>query len=107
MADYYSVISRAVAALELNNFEERRAIYDRARAAQLQQLGPCNKANFDRERSMLEDAITRVEAKATNNRIIGYAPQNARVRPAGATRLTPVRPVRFWLKSVLRRLWRD
>ena len=31
MADYYSVISQAVAALEMNTFEDRRAIYNRAR----------------------------------------------------------------------------
>jgi hypothetical protein len=39
-----------------------RAIYNRARAAQSEQLGkpPFNKADLDRERSMLEDAISRV-----------------------------------------------
>ena len=71
MADYYSLISRAVAALEINGFEERRAIYNRARAAQSYQLGkpPFNKADFDRERSMLEVAISRVETEATTKRI--------------------------------------
>jgi hypothetical protein len=46
MADYYSVISRAVAALETNTFEDRRAVYNRARAMQSDQLGkrPFNKA---------------------------------------------------------------
>jgi hypothetical protein len=39
MADYYSVIGRAVAALEIDTFEDRRAIYNRARATQAQQLG--------------------------------------------------------------------
>jgi len=38
MADYYPLISRAVAALEKNNGENRRALYDRARAALLAQL---------------------------------------------------------------------
>jgi hypothetical protein len=68
MADYYSLISRAVAALETNTFEARRAIYNRVRAVQSYQLGkrPFNKADFDRERSMLEDAISRVEIEATN-----------------------------------------
>jgi hypothetical protein len=62
MADYYSVISRVVAALETNTFEDRRAIYNRARAVQSYQLGkrPFNKKDFNRERLMLEDAINRV-----------------------------------------------
>jgi hypothetical protein len=64
MADYYSVISRAVAALEINTFEDRRAIYNRARAVQAY----FNKADFDRERSMLEDAISRVGTEATTKR---------------------------------------
>src|SRR5262249_50940329 len=38
MADYYPLISRAVAALEKNNGENRRALYERARAALLAQL---------------------------------------------------------------------
>ena len=38
MADYYPLISRAVAALEKNSGENRRAIYERARAALLAQL---------------------------------------------------------------------
>ena len=56
MAEYYSVIRRAVAVLEINTLEDRRAIYNRARAVQEFQLGkrPFNKANYDRERSMLE-----------------------------------------------------
>ena len=71
MANYCSVISRSVAALEINTFEERRAIYNRARALQSYQLGkrPFNKADFDRERSMLEDAISRVEIEATTEGI--------------------------------------
>jgi hypothetical protein len=66
-------------ALEANPFDDRRAIYNRARAAQLKQLG-----NW-------------VEAQAANNRIITYAFSNASAHSGGA-------PVRSWLKSVLR-LW--
>jgi hypothetical protein len=52
-------------------FEERRAIYNRARSAQSYQLGkrPFNKKDFDRERSILEDAISRVEIEATTKPI--------------------------------------
>jgi hypothetical protein len=111
MADYYSVISQAVAALEINTFEDRRAIYNRARAMQSYQLGkrPFSKAEFDRERSMLEDAISRVETEATTKRITTEAPPSAPVQPSdiGPTPITPLPPTRSWLKSVLRRLWRN
>ena len=72
MTDYYPVLLRAVAALEINTFEGRRAIYNRARAVQSYQLGkrPFNKADFDRERLMLEDAISRVEADTANKQKI-------------------------------------
>ena len=73
--EYYSVIHRAVGALGISTFEDRRAIYNRARALQECELGkrPFNKAHYDRERSILEGAISRVEAEATNKRIITYA----------------------------------
>ena len=105
MADYYSLISRAVAALEINGFEERRAIYNRARAAQSYQLGkpPFNKADFDRERSMLEVAISRVETEATTKRI---ATSSCSLSDRLLRQAPPTQP-RSWLKSVLRRLWRD
>ncbi len=111
MADYYSVISRAVAALETNTFEDRRAIYNRARAVQSYQLGkrPYKKTDFDRERSTLEDAISRVETEATTKQITTEASPGAPVQPSdiGPTPMTPLPPVRSWFKSVLRYLWRD
>ena len=111
MADYYSVISRAVAALEINTFEDRRAIYNRARAAQSEQLGkrPFNKTDFDRERSMLEDAISQVEIEATTKEITTEASPGAPVQPSNiaSTPMSPVPSVRSWFQSVLRRLWRD
>ena len=111
MADYYSVIRRAVAALEINTLEDRRAIYNRARAVQSYQIGkrPFNKADLDRERSMLEDAISRVETEATTKRIATEASPSAPVQPSdiGLTPMRPLPPVRSWLKSLLRRLWRE
>ena len=110
MTDYYPVILRAVAALETNTFEDRRAIYNRARAVQAQQLGkrPFNKTDFDRERSMLEDAISRVEIEATTKRIAAEASPSAPAGPSDIvpTPMTPLPPARSWLKRVLYRLWR-
>ena len=111
MVDYYSLISRAVAALETNTFEDRRAVYNRARAMQSYQLRkrPFNKTDFDRERLMLEDTIGRVETEATGKSITTEASPSAPVQPSdiGPTAMTPLPPIRSWLKSVLRRLWRD
>ena len=106
--EYYRLISRAVAALEINTFEERCAIYNRARSIQSYQLGkpPFNKADLDRERSMLEDAISRVETEATTKGIAtsSCSLSDRLLRPAPPS--APKQP-RSWLKSVLRHLCRD
>jgi len=63
MADYYPVISRAIAALDNKSSEARRAVYDRARAALANQLQKVNPPfAFEHERLALEDAINKVEA---------------------------------------------
>jgi hypothetical protein len=83
MTDYYPVLLRAVAALEANTFEGRRAIYNHARTALIDQLDkrPFVKKDFDRERSMLEDAISRVEAETANKQIIIVPPARAHSVP--------------------------
>jgi hypothetical protein len=81
LTDYYPVILRAVAALETNTFEARRAIYSRARAAQLDKR-PFVKKDFDRERLILEDAISRVEIETTTKRIATGPSPGAPVRPS-------------------------
>jgi hypothetical protein len=106
MPDYYSLISRAVAALETSTFEDRRAIYNHARAVQSYQLGkrPFNKKDFDRERSLLEDAVSRVETEATSKRITNteVSPNTpAQTSDIGPTPMTPLPSVRSWLKRVL------
>jgi len=59
MADYYPLIARAVAGLEKNTGENRRALYERARAAlltQLRSLTPAlNESDITRERLALEE----------------------------------------------------
>jgi hypothetical protein len=64
---YYSLIARAVAGLDKRTPDSRRALYDRARAAQAAQLSEFDQApaEFDitRERQKLELAIRMVEAE--------------------------------------------
>ena len=68
MADYYPLISRAVAGLDKNNGENRRALYERARAALIAQLRGVTPAlpenDITRERLALEESIRKVEAEA-------------------------------------------
>jgi len=68
MAEYYPLIARAVAGLDKNTGENRRALYERARAALVNQLRgvdpPLDEADITRERLGLEDAIRRLEAEA-------------------------------------------
>jgi hypothetical protein len=66
MADYYPLISRAVAGLERNTGENRRSLYERARNALLDQLRsvtpPLSETDITRERLALEEAIRKVES---------------------------------------------
>ena len=62
MADYYPLISRAIAALDNKSSEARRAVYDRARAALANQFQNDPPFAFEHERLALEDAINKVEA---------------------------------------------
>ncbi len=68
MADYQPLISRAVAGLDQNTGENRRVLYERARAALLNQLRsvdpPLDEAEIARERMALDEAIGKVEAEA-------------------------------------------
>ena len=68
MADYYPLIARAVGGLDDNTGENRRALYERARAALVNQLRgvdpPLDEEEITRERLALEDAIRRIETDA-------------------------------------------
>ena len=85
MADYYPLISRAVGALEKNTGENRRAIYDRARAALLAQLRgvtpPLDESDITRERLALEESIRKVEAESARQFV-----EAARQMPAAKVR---------------------
>jgi len=68
MADYYPLVQRAVAGLANSNGEIRRALYERARTALVNQLRsadpPLDESEITRERLALEEAIRKVEAEA-------------------------------------------
>jgi lipoprotein-anchoring transpeptidase ErfK/SrfK len=65
MADYYSVLSSAVAKLETNVESARRALYDRARKAVMARMHamnpPVSEDDVNAELAALEAAIARVE----------------------------------------------
>jgi hypothetical protein len=91
MADYYPLISRAVAGLEKNNGENRRALYERARAALLAQLRgvtpALNESDITRERLALEESIRKVEAESARQFV-----EQPRQAPAPRIRPTEARP---------------
>jgi hypothetical protein len=96
MADYYPLISRAVAGLEKNNGENRRALYERARAALLAQLRgvtpALNESDITRERLALEESIRKVEAEAARQFVEpSRQPPPPKIRPA-----EPRREERRW-----------
>lgn len=66
MADFYPILSRAVAGLSDNTPEARRALYDRAKTALVSQLRgldpPLGEAEIMRERLALDEAVARIEA---------------------------------------------
>jgi hypothetical protein len=68
MADYYPLIARAVGGLDKNTGENRRALYERARNAlvnQLRSVEPAlDESDITKERLALEESIRRVEAEA-------------------------------------------
>jgi len=78
MTDYQLLISRAVGGLENNTGENRRVLYERARAAlvnQLRSIEPAlEESEITRERLALDDAIRRVEAEAAERPDASAAP---------------------------------
>src|SRR5476651_1711525 len=68
MADYHPLIASAVSGLEKDTAENRRALYERARAALVAQLrgtAPAlEEAEITRERLALEEAIRKVEVES-------------------------------------------
>jgi hypothetical protein len=65
MADFYPVLSRAIAGLQEQTPEARRAVYDRAKHVLVTQLRnvdpPVSEADIMRQRLALDDVIARIE----------------------------------------------
>ena len=66
MVDYFSLLARAVSALNPNTSEQRRVLYDRARKTLVDKLRDpaLSHANLGAESAALEAAIQRVESDA-------------------------------------------
>jgi hypothetical protein len=68
MADYYSILARAVRSLDLNTPAARRRLYGRARAALLAEIRraypPLDQSDIMAIRKSLEEAIGKVETQA-------------------------------------------
>jgi hypothetical protein len=94
MADYYTLLAKAVASFPKDGpAAPRKAIYDRARSALLRQLhalGPAlSAADIAREEASLETAITRVEAQFTPAPAPARTPLSPRTPPAARAPLAP------------------
>ena len=85
MAEYYPLISRAVAGLGKSTVENRRVLYDRARSALVSQLRtvepPLSKSDITHERLALEEAIRKVETEAVKGRAEGSVSAEACLPP--------------------------
>src|SRR5437763_7426158 len=89
MAEYYAVLSKAIAGLSNTSPETRRAVYDKARSALVSQLRaiepPLATAEISRQRLELEEAVRRVEREIQS----GVMP----AAPRSTTSLPPVQPL--------------
>src|SRR5215831_14971202 len=85
MADYQPLIARAVSGLDKSTGENRRALYERARTALVNQLRgvepALDESDITRERLALEDAIRKVEAEAVKRTLAEPAEPPAAAKP--------------------------
>jgi hypothetical protein len=94
VADYFPLVSQAVARLTKNDSESRRALYGRARLALVEQLReitpPLSDTQLLREQIDLENAIRKVESQhaAPSNVNPGIVAPNVK-----AGTVTPIAPM--------------
>jgi hypothetical protein len=100
MADYYPLLSKAVAALAPNTPEARHSVYDRARAALNRQLSaiepPVAPAIAEREMAALAAVIRRIEAEQGGGAVPSPEPDlpAAKAPPSPSRAPDPPRPTR-------------
>lgn len=100
MADYYSLISRAISAIPGQTPDARQGVYERARKALVNQLRsiqpPVAEADIAAESRALEEAITRLEIELARANTQGAEKPAAKPAPAGKAdgeaRTAPPRP---------------
>jgi hypothetical protein len=106
MADYYSIIAKAVEALDPNTGEARRRLYERARGAlsgETRSAGlPLNRSDILSAQMSLEEAIARVETEALRAEEARAALERA---PRPVAHVPPVTPAPKDERSALTRLW--
>jgi hypothetical protein len=92
MTDYSRLIALAVAGLEKNTGDQRRALYERARTALVEQLRglnpPLTEFEITRERLALEESIRRVESDAARKTRL----ETPRIDPVTLTRAPDLPP---------------
>jgi Tfp pilus assembly protein PilE len=102
MADYYSVIARAVSRLPSKTDEARHAIYDRARTAVQESLRthdpPLSPPELATERFALEAAISRVETELRPS-----AREETTISRSGLTVISGVKEFVRWVRERLDR----
>jgi hypothetical protein len=108
MADYYSIIAKAVGALDPNTGDARRRLYDRARGALLGEMRnielALDQADILAARMSLEEAIGKVETEAQRAEHARQAPATpGGAGPAAARR--PETPAGGQGRGPLTRLW--
>ncbi|QGM99347.1 hypothetical protein [Methylocystis parvus] len=96
MADYYSLISRAIAALPQQTPESRQVVYERARKALFSQLRgiqpPVAEADIAAEGRALEEAITRVEIELAAKNSSGPRAGSAKAESSASAAVKPPAP---------------
>lgn len=96
MAEYYTVLKRAIAGVDPNQPDARRAVYDKARNALIGQLKavdpPLTTAEISRQRLELEEAIRRVERESAAGLITTSRPAPPPAQPEPQRRSQPAAP---------------
>lgn len=109
MGNYYPLMTRAVAGLERNTGDARRALYERSRSAlvaQLRGVTPAlNASDVTRERLALEEAIRKVEAESARQTVGDRA--RRRPLPTWKAEVGPNPPTSGPLAEMVRLLQRE